>query len=62
VPVVAIVGDIGDDVEGAYEEGVSGIFSINRLAIDFKAAKPRAQQDMAKTMDNLMRFLKRMGL
>ncbi|SMP43154.1 glycerate kinase [Sphaerochaeta associata] len=62
VPVVAIVGDIGDDVEGAYNEGVSAIFSINRLAIDFKAAKPRAPQDMAKTMDNLMRFVKRMGL
>ena len=62
VPVVAIVGDIGDDVEGAYNEGVSAIFSINRLAIDFKAAKPRAPQDMAKTMDNLMRFIKRMGL
>jgi glycerate kinase len=62
VPVVAIVGDIGDDVEGAYNEGVSAIFSINRLAIDFKAAKPRAPHDMEKTMDNLMRFIKRMGL
>ncbi|WP_332448169.1 glycerate kinase family protein [Sphaerochaeta sp.] len=62
VPVLAIVGDIGDDVEGAYAEGVSGIFSINRLAVDFKTAKPRAPQDMEKTIDNLMRFTKRMGL
>lgn len=62
VPVVAVVGDIGDDVEGTYNEGVSGIFSINRLAIDFKKAKTRAPQDMEKTVDNLMRFLKRMGL
>ncbi|MDD3058803.1 MAG: glycerate kinase [Sphaerochaeta sp.] len=62
VPVLAIVGDIADDVEGAYDEGVSGIFSINRLAIDFKKAKPRAPEDMARTVDNLMRFAKRMGL
>jgi glycerate kinase len=26
VPVVAVVGDIGDDIEGAYDEGVSAIF------------------------------------
>ncbi|HKL58266.1 MAG TPA: glycerate kinase [Sphaerochaeta sp.] len=62
VPVVAVVGDIADDVEGAYDEGVSGIFSINRLAVDFKIAKTRAHQDMEMTVDNLMRFVKRMGL
>ncbi len=62
VPVVAVVGDISDDVEGAYDEGVSGIFSINRLAVDFKIAKTRAHQDMERTVDNLMRFVKRMGL
>ncbi len=62
VPVVAVVGDIADDVEGAYDEGVSGIFSINRLAVDFKIAKTRADQDMERTVDNLMRFVKRMGL
>lgn len=62
VPVLAIVGDIGDDVEGAYDEGVSGIFSINRLAVDFKVAKHRSAQDMEKTVDNLMRYMKRMGL
>ncbi len=62
VPVLAIVGDIGDDVEGAYDEGVTGIFSINRVAVEFKKAKPRAEADMEKTIDNLMRFTKRMGL
>ncbi len=36
VPLVAVVGDIGDNVEGAYDEGVSAIFSINRVAKDFK--------------------------
>ena len=30
VPLIAIVGDIGDGVQGAYDMGVSAIFSINR--------------------------------
>ena len=33
VPVIAIVGDVQDDAYGAYDMGVSAIFSINRLAI-----------------------------
>lgn len=62
VPLVAVVGDIGDDVEkSAYDLGVSGIFSINRVAVDFPKAKPRSKNDMALTIDNLMRFLKRLG-
>lgn len=61
VPTLAVVGDIADDVEGAYDMGVSAIFSINRLAIPFKEAKVRAPLDMEKTIDNLMRFYKRMG-
>lgn len=58
VPVAAIVGDIGDNIEQAYEMGVSGIFSINRVAVDFSKAKLRAAQDMALTVENLLQFTK----
>lgn len=61
VPLVAVVGDIGDGIEQAYQEGVSGVFSINRVAVDFKEAKQRSQSDLALTMNNLMRFLVRLG-
>ena len=57
IPLIAIVGDIGDNIEGAYNEGVSAIFSINRVAVPFKEAKPRSKSDLALTMDNLMRFI-----
>jgi len=57
VPLIAIVGDIGDNIEGAYDEGVSAIFSINRVAVPFKEAKLRCGSDLALTMDNLMRFI-----
>lgn len=61
IPLIAIVGDIGDHIEGVYEEGVWAVFSINRIAKDFKQVIQRAPQDLALTMDNLMGFLKRMG-
>jgi glycerate kinase len=61
VPLIAIVGDIGDGIEEAYELGVSGIFSINRVAVEYKEAKKRAKQDLYLTMDNLMRYMKTLG-
>lgn len=58
VPLIAIVGDIGDNIEGAYDEGVNAIFSINRVAVPFKEAKSRSKSDLTLTMENLMRFIK----
>ncbi|GHU39554.1 glycerate kinase [Spirochaetia bacterium] len=57
VPLFAVVGDIGDNIEAAYDEGVSAIFSINRVAVPFGEAKLRAKKDMALTMDTIMRTL-----
>ena len=62
VPVVAVVGDIGDDIAPAYEQGVTGIFSINRVAQDFEKVRARSKSDLALTMDNLVRFCVSMGL
>jgi glycerate kinase len=58
VPLIAIVGDIGDNIENAYTEGVSSIFSINRVAVPFEEAKLRSRNDMFLTIDNLMRFMR----
>ena len=58
VPVVAIVGDIADNIESVYREGVSAIFSINRVALPYSEQKKRAKSDLALTMDNLMRYQK----
>lgn len=62
VPVIAVVGDIGDDIQSAYDQGVTGIFSINRVARDFEQVKARSKSDLALTMDNLVRFCAAMGL
>jgi glycerate kinase len=57
VPVIAVVGDIGDNVEQAYDIGVSAIFSINRMAIPFSQARTRSREDLGAAMDNLTRFM-----
>jgi glycerate kinase len=59
IPVIAVVGDIGDAVEGAYAEGVTGIFSINRAALPFREARTRCRSDLGLTMDNLLRFIRK---
>ena len=62
IPVIAVVGDIGDNIEAAYDEGVTGIFSTNRVAVPYKEARLRAKSDMSLTMDNILRFMKKMGI
>ena len=61
IPLIAVVGDVGDDIEKVYHEGVSAVFSINRVAVPYEQAKMRAKNDLAKTMDNLMRLLQISG-
>ncbi len=58
VKTIAFVGDIADGAEDAYGEGVSAIFSINRVALPYKEQRPRAKKDLALTLDNLLRFQK----
>ena len=58
VPVIAVVGDIGDNMEPAYDMGVSAIFSINRVAVEFPKAKLRSKSDLSLTVDTVMRTLK----
>ena len=58
VPVIAVVGDIGDNMEPAYDLGVSAIYSINRVAVEFPKAKLRSKSDLSLTVDTIMRTLK----
>ncbi len=62
VRVIAFVGDIGDNIEGAYVEGVSAIFSINRVALPYKEQRSRAKSDLALTVDNLLRYQESLGV
>ena len=57
----AVVGDVGDDIDEAYREGVTAIFSTNRLAIPFSEAKHRSKSDYRLTIENLFRALAALG-
>lgn len=58
VPLIAIVGDVGPDMEQIYREGVSAIFSTNRRAVPFEQAKSTCREDLAFTVGNIMRLLR----
>lgn len=58
VPVIAVVGDVGDNVEGAYDLGVNAIFAINRVAVEFEKAVLRSERDLKATLSDIMRFAK----
>lgn len=58
VPVCAIVGDAQDEgLDAAYERGLTAVITINRMAIPFSQAKPRAKDDLRRTVRNLVRLI-----
>lgn len=61
VPVIVVVGSVGDGAEAAYEMGVSSIFSINRRAEAFETSKYRTKENFAAVMDAIVRTLKLKG-
>lgn len=56
IPVVAIVGAIGAEADKAYDRGVDAIFSINRAAVAFAESRYQSKENLAATVDSLMRF------
>ena len=58
VPVIAVVGSIGDGAEGAYDLGVASIFSINQKAEAFETAQYKSKENLTAAMDNIIRFCK----
>lgn len=62
IPVIAIVGDIGDEIEPLYECGITTIFSINRVAVPFQVARSRCKADLLKTVEAIFRLLETLRL
>ena len=57
IPVIAVVGDIGDDCSNVYNQGIDSVFSINRRAIPFEHARLRCRSDLKATIEDIMRFV-----
>ena len=57
VPVVAVVGQIGQGFEEMYQQGLTAVFSINRAAHPFAESRFHAGENLALTMENIARLL-----
>ena len=58
VPVIAVVGGADGDMSGAYKEGVTAVFSINRLPQDFSISRFNSAENLAFATENILRTLK----
>lgn len=58
VPVVVITGAIGENIEEAYNEGITAIFSINKEPMEFSKSAKFSKENMSLAMDNILRLLK----
>lgn len=57
VPVIAVVGAIGEGAQGAYDQGIHSIFSINTSATDYEIARYHSKENLTITMNNILRTL-----
>ncbi len=58
VPVIAVVGGADVDMAKAYEQGVSAIFTINRLPQDFSISRNYSAENLEFAFDNILRLTK----
>ncbi|MCY6372237.1 glycerate kinase [Clostridium ganghwense] len=58
IPVIAIVGAVGDEAEKVYERGITSIFSTNLQPIPFEEAKICCRKNLLKTTESVMRLIK----
>ena len=58
VPVTVVVGGADNDVEKAYDIGISSIFTINRLPEALETSKHKSKENLEATIDNIIRLIK----
>ena len=58
VPVTVIVGGAEEGIDAAYNLGVSSVFTINRMPEAFETSRCKSEENLAFTMDNILRLMK----
>lgn len=58
IPVIAIVGIVGDGVEAVYQEGITSIFPTNRTGGSFESIRKRSREDYCQTLLDIMKLIK----
>ncbi|WP_241607354.1 glycerate kinase [Rosenbergiella australiborealis] len=57
IPVIALAGCVGDQIEDLYDENFTAIFSILRRVCSQEEALEQGQADITATMENIARLL-----
>lgn len=57
-PVIVVTGAIGENIQEAYNKGVTAIFSINKEPMEFSKSALKSKENMILTMENILRLLK----
>ena len=56
-PVIAVVGGAEGDLSPAYGEGVTAVFTVNRLPVPLSESRHYTKENLAFAMDNILRTL-----
>lgn len=57
-PVIVVTGAIGENIQEAYNKGITAIFSINKEPMEFSKLALKSKENMILTMENILRLLK----
>lgn len=57
IPLLAIVGSMGEDIEQVYERGITAVFSTCKNPIPFEQAKLTCKEDLTKATENIIRLI-----
>ena len=60
-PVIVVTGAIGENIQEAYNKGITAIFSINKEPMEFSKSALKSKENMILTMENILRLLKIRG-
>lgn len=57
-PVIVVTGAIGENIQEAYNKGITAIFSVNKEPMEFSKSALKSKENMVLTMENILRLLK----
>ena len=57
-PVIVVTGAIGENIQEAYNKGITAIFSINKEPMEFSKSALKSKENMILTLENILRLLK----
>lgn len=57
-PVIVVTGAIGENIQEAYNKGITAVFSINKEPMEFSKSALKSKENMILTMENILRLLK----